>query len=114
VGIGFGADGRTILYADEDGVLIRIDFATKAESPLARLHLTTRAVPHPSGSHVIAGSRDGWISLVDYATGALVSQVNATSFVKNIAVSPDGKVVATTHLDGHVRVWDFPAMIGRK
>lgn len=114
VSAAFGNDGSTILYGDEDGVLLRIDWKTKAEFPLGRLNMLTRAVLNPAGTHVIAGSRDGWISIVDFTTGTIISQTNGVSHVRGIAVSPDGKTVATTHQDGHVRVWDYNTMIGRK
>ena len=58
-----------------------------------------------------AGSRDGWLSVVDYQSGELLTTVSGISNIRSMAFSPDGRTLITAHLDAHLRVWSFETLL---
>jgi WD40 repeat protein len=69
-----------------------------------------RALFLPDGRRVIAACDDGKLRVYDWRSGTLLQERTATEQACNmpcVALSPDGKLAATTHFDNIVRIWDL-------
>jgi WD40 repeat protein len=62
----------------------------------------------PDGKTIVSGSETG-IKVWNANSGELVNSINAPSpeGIKAIAISPDGRTLATTSLDASVRLWNL-------
>ena len=61
------------------------------------------------GKALDVGLSDGHVKVVDPATGAMKSDFTAHDGpVSHIAISPDGKRIATCSLDFSIKLWPAP------
>ena len=103
----FSKDGSRILFATEQGAVAIVDWKHGTEA--AQFH----TIPHtcasfaPGDKQIIIGTRDGWLDVLDAASGAPLHHANCGSFVKSIIPSPNGEKILTTHADGTVKEWDW-------
>lgn len=68
----------------------------------------------PADQHVIVGTKDGKLILVELASGDAIETHEAhTGAVWSIDVRPDGKGLATGGADHDVKFWDFELVEGR-
>ena len=108
-------DGRTLAMQQNDGTISLVDLAT-----LRRRTVRIQGVPAhggtpyapafgPNGTLVVSGV-DGLLGLADETTGRAVERLRGhRGIVWTPAVSGDGSVVASTGVDGTLRVWDVGA-----
>lgn len=69
-----------------------------------------RALFLPDGRRLIAACDDGKLRVYDWKAGTVLQERTATEQPTNmpcVALTPDGKHAATSHLDGTVRIWDL-------
>ncbi|MGJ5818329.1 WD40 repeat domain-containing protein [Paludibaculum fermentans] len=81
-------------------------------TPLKRIRASSQALYgiafSPDGGRVIAGSGDGSVKIVDLAAGALIGDwknVPPSKQVWDVAISPNGKNIASVSLDGLLNLW---------
>jgi WD40 repeat protein len=65
----------------------------------------------PDGTHLVLGSCDGVVRLVDVATLREQAQFRASiERIHKLTISPDGRLLVTATGDNKVRVWDLAAV----
>jgi WD40 repeat protein/serine/threonine protein kinase len=106
--IAYSPDSSTLATSGGDGVVRRWDAANGAEraapgGPFGYIRAMALA---PDGKTVAAGC-GSVIRLLDAPSGTERRQLDGhRSLVTNLAFSPDGASLASTALDGEVRLWD--------
>jgi WD40 repeat protein len=108
----FAPDSRRLIYADSEGALVLLNVPTWSE--VARKQLVSPVSESatrftPDGHTIVSGHSDSVIRLwaansLDDA-GELVGQAG---FSRNLAVYPDGKILASTCGDWKIRFWHLP------
>jgi WD40 repeat protein len=115
VGLAFSPDGNRIAVASDGGAVQVFDVSTRlALTPLMTgqgkwiygLAFT------PDGKTVVASDSEGSIALYDAAARPVAGRIlgdggGPTQPVIEVATSSDGRLAATTHVDGSVKVWDL-------
>jgi len=108
--VAFSPDGATLSSCGEDGTIGIWDTATGNEK--LRLHPEPPGVImgvaySPDGKSIIAGGRNGLVYIFDTNRGQLRTTLSGQhSRVWSVAVSPDGKVVASTG-DYEITLWEL-------
>jgi U3 small nucleolar RNA-associated protein 12 len=68
----------------------------------------------PADRHLMVGTKDGKLHLLDLASGdCLQSEAAHTGAIWSIDVRPDGKGIVTGSADHEVKFWDFEMVEGR-
>lgn len=98
-----------IFYGSSDAKLCEVDLA--AEKPevkeLAGAHSGYVLGVAVAGQHVLSGAYDGRITWWNVNTHERVRQVEAhAKWIRNLASSPDGKLVASVADDMQCKLWD--------
>jgi uncharacterized repeat protein (TIGR01451 family) len=110
----FSPNGTMALTASQDGSIRLWNLASGTQAAPVLLQGTPVAAAafSPDGGYVVSSDGDGWQGsayLWEVASSALLrtfAPVDGTfPSVSGIAMSPDRSVVATTHSDGQVRLW---------
>jgi WD40 repeat protein/DNA-binding SARP family transcriptional activator len=114
--IAFSPDGRRIAVGAGDGRVQIFDAETHRPltPPLAGQGKYIYGLSFtPDGRDVVSASADGTVAIYDAEgrpTGGDVVIDGAPSISRTgieVAVSPDGRLLATTHFDGSVEVWEL-------
>jgi len=120
----FSADGKTVATVGLDN-MVRIWEVTgdPKAPPLTGKELVSFSIENgpddvcflPDGQQVAVAHRDGRCSLWDLGTRTMRATFEAhQGGTRAIAVSPDGKLLATGGLDKSSAVWDILALIKKK
>jgi eukaryotic-like serine/threonine-protein kinase len=105
----FSPDGSRVVVARSDGEVFFGDFARQKISgryPTHRDHGRGAAFS-PDGKLVATGAED--IALWNAETRELITRWDYSSYVWNLAWSPDGRYLVSTHGDGSILLWDMVA-----
>lgn len=109
--VAFTADGSGLLATSGD-TLTLWDLTTEKLIRTFRGHTerVSSVNATPEGRYVVSGG-DGTLRLWDLQNGMLVRTIpaDATAHVTSIAISPDGRSVASAGLDGTANTWFIPA-----
>jgi len=110
--VAYSPDGLRLLTASEDEVRIwdaRSGRALQAPFGLSKV-TTTSAALAGDGTRALIGSENGIVSIASIsAPTALVGQLRAhVGAVVGLAVSPDGKLIASASNDNTLRIWRMP------
>jgi WD40 repeat protein len=123
--IAFSPDGRKLAIAcgaSEGGVaVVRLDVRARdvLVEPVARLNCPTGATAvgfSHDGGLLLAGQWNGKLAIWDAASLAPVTPVPVSvhsGMIFDLALSPDGKHVATAGKDGTVKIWSIDELIHR-
>jgi WD40 repeat protein len=118
--LAFSPDGKTLATASADSAIGLWDVATgRSLDPTPGHRQRVRSVAYAADGHTIATAAwDGTVRLWDTAKGTVLRRFDAVAADKrpdypdhshmlaDLALSPDGKLVATARSDNQVRVWD--------
>src|SRR6059058_2708085 len=99
LGLAIAPDGVRAFVACADGAIYAVDMETGKAEAFAEKHASyaSGCVLLPDGKTLISGGYDGVLLWHDVATRACIRRVNAHHFWSwQMAVSPDGKRIATT------------------
>ena len=111
----FSPDGKTLVTASTGGELKLWNVADGKESKsLASLSFNLQCVAFSrDGTRIVAGGGPfregnfGWAGVWEVASGKQIAEMkDMPDSVLGIAISPDGKVVATAGRDGAARLWE--------
>jgi WD40 repeat protein/tRNA A-37 threonylcarbamoyl transferase component Bud32 len=109
--VAFDPAGKTLAVGERGGVRLW-DLATKTTRILGipdDNRLVTALAFTPQGTLLARGDDGGGVELWEVATLRRVSAGKATDVVRTLAVSSDGKTLASAHRTG-TRLWDLPSL----
>jgi WD40 repeat protein/serine/threonine protein kinase len=108
-GLAFAPEGKYLFSGGTDGTLRRWDLSTRSGTILLAHRDSMRAMaycPTPArGGVIVAGSSDGVLQIHDLTKVVRTLPAHA-GFVFAIAVSPNGKLLASAGLDRIIKIWD--------
>jgi WD40 repeat protein len=114
-GIAFSPDGKTVASADSDGVARLWDVAT-GKNPMTMIPgqriggLTCVAFRADGRTLISAGYVRGEIMFWDVANGTNTADFRAHLLrVRSVAVSKDGKMLASASGEKTIELWEMPA-----
>jgi WD40 repeat protein len=110
------ADGRTAFSAGRDGTVVAWDLQgdRRLERPLlvsGRALGGVLLVPSARGAHFAVVDRQGSIDVFESRTLRFAGRISLTGRHRpqGAAISPDGRTLAVTDLEGRVGFWDLPS-----
>ncbi len=104
----FSPDGRQVLAFGSGPAVFVLDSDTGREvfPPLAHEDRVRQALWSPDGKLIITAAGIGGARAWESATGKIVTRFPNSNSVNCIAISPDGKRLATGHQDHSVLIWE--------
>jgi WD40 repeat protein len=112
VDVGFSPDDRLLLVGSSRSHIELIDWkAGKTEKSFHWFPAASLAFG-PEGKHLLIGGQTGILTVMDAGSGEVLVEANGAARITRIAVSPNGKIIATAHQDGNVRLWDWAKLGG--
>ncbi|HZE97358.1 MAG TPA: PQQ-binding-like beta-propeller repeat protein, partial [Planctomycetota bacterium] len=109
--VALSPDGKVFVTGGGDGSVKQWDAASgEAIGKFSCPDLDVRSLAYrKDGKALYVGLADGHLKVVDPATGAVQKDVAAHEGpLSHIAVSPDGKKIATCSLDFSIKLWPAP------
>ena len=108
--VAFSPDGKRIVSGGWDKTLRVWDAETGKSLAVARGHTEfVRDVHFFGKDRFVSSGKDGVIRVWDAATGECKRKLAGHSgLVRSLALSPDGKTLASVSRDGNLFLWNFP------
>jgi WD40 repeat protein len=107
---GYTSDGRFLLVTKGDSASVLLDARTL--KPVKAIGAGGAVAVSPRRLEAAFGHGDGSVTLLDLRTGGRkVLRGRGTAAIQAIALSPDGKLIATAAEDGGVAVWSTGGLV---
>ena len=108
--VAFSPDGTQLVSASWDETVRLWDVVTGSEVRRFTGHTdrVNSVVFSPDGTHLVSGSYDGTVRVWDVATGDEIDRLNHESQVNSVAVSSNGRFVASAGVTA-LRLWEVAA-----
>ncbi|MDE0938169.1 MAG: WD40 repeat domain-containing protein [Mariniblastus sp.] len=105
----FSPDGRWLASTDRNNKIKILDALTGKESLELSGHESrcTCLCYSADGRYLVSGGYDDNAKLWNTNTGALVDTFDSRTMVESIAISPNGKLIASGTRGGLIRIWDI-------
>jgi WD40 repeat protein len=105
-GSAFSTDGASLAAACVDGTVWVWDVASRKVNRALRHERPALSVAwHPDGHRIAVVTEDG-IRLWDLSSDAEPTVFRSSNGMRPVEFSPDGKLLAASGADSHIRVWD--------
>jgi WD40 repeat protein len=111
--VAFAGDGKTLASGGGDQTIRLWDVATGKQTKQLQGHSQVNCLAFSAdGATLISGSADGYVHVWQTATGTELRIIEAhKADVHSVALSGDGKLLASAGFDKVIRLWDMtPAM----
>ena len=106
--LAFSSDGKYLVSAGKDNVIIVWDFVLGKELRRLKGHTNAvNAVKFISTNTLISASDDGKIIVWDITVGKLIRIFDNKNPVNSFDISPDNKYLAATTIYSSLKIWEF-------
>jgi energy-coupling factor transporter ATP-binding protein EcfA2 len=100
--------GKSIVCVTSNGKLLRWDLNTQTKSLIYNHTTSLHAVAYDyEGEKIAIGDKDGKVLIINALTGKVIKSIYAhASRVLDLEFSPDNRLLASSSLDGIIRIWN--------
>lgn len=107
--IALSPDNAKLAVGTDTGLIYVYDLLSSEQEglPLSQMSMVTSLVFGHKGDYLIAGSQDGRLVIWDLAARLLISSFEVSANpVTDLAINPEGSLVAAVGADGHVKLFE--------
>jgi serine/threonine protein kinase len=107
----FSPDGRHVAVGGMEGHVSIYDWRSGKEVSHWQYFPVARLCYAAGGKYLLVAGNDGWVGVFEPGKEEPVTEFNGETRAEGLAVSQDGRTVATAHFDFKVRLWDWKKIL---